>query len=122
MSANQQMMGLSIEAEHTKHDNSAKPMDVLLKEHEALLYIVKWARNALTNGNRDDQLSAMQFMLPSINQAIDMCEKPTTLTFCWECIECGSQEYTLAVSETDVQDLGCSSCGSSEWAKREKKQ
>ena len=36
---------------------------------------------------------------------------------CWECNECGSQEYTLSVSEIDVQKLGCGDCGSSEWHK-----
>ena len=39
--------------------------------------------------------------------------------YCWECNECGSQEYTMAVSETDVHELGCGGCGSSEWHKAE---
>lgn len=39
--------------------------------------------------------------------------------YCWECNECGSQEYTMAVSETDVQELGCGGCGSDEWHKAE---
>lgn len=33
----------------------------------------------------------------------------------WECNECGSQEYTMGVSETDVQNLSCGSCGACEW-------
>ena len=37
--------------------------------------------------------------------------------YAWVCNECGSQEYTMAVSESDVHDLGCSRCGSSEWHK-----
>lgn len=38
--------------------------------------------------------------------------------YSWECMECGSQEYTMAVSEDDVQDLGCGGCGASEWCKQ----
>lgn len=39
----------------------------------------------------------------------------------WECNECGSQEYTMCVSETDVQQLGCGNCGGDEWHKAEEK-
>lgn len=45
-----------------------------------------------------------------------MKEKPK---YCWECNECGSQEYTMCVSESDVHELGCGHCGSSEWHKAE---
>ena len=41
--------------------------------------------------------------------------------YAWECNECGSQEYTMSVSESDVHDLGCGKCGSSEWHKAEVK-
>lgn len=41
--------------------------------------------------------------------------------YVWECNECGSQEYTMAVSASDVHDLGCVNCGSSEWHKEEAK-
>ena len=41
--------------------------------------------------------------------------------YAWECNECGSQEYTMALSESDVHDLGCGKCGSSEWHKAEVK-
>lgn len=38
--------------------------------------------------------------------------------FSWECNECGSQEFTSAVSEEDVHEwLACSSCGGSEFHK-----
>lgn len=40
-----------------------------------------------------------------------------TMDFAWECNECGSQEYTMSVSETDVHKVGCGSCGNSEWHK-----
>ena len=39
------------------------------------------------------------------------------IEYVWECNECGSQEYTMCVSESDVQELGCGGCGSSEWHK-----
>ena len=39
--------------------------------------------------------------------------------YAWECNECGSQEYTMAVSESDVQSLGCGNCGGDEWHKAE---
>lgn len=42
-----------------------------------------------------------------------------TKTYAWECNECGSQEYTMSVSEDDVQNLGCGSCGGNEWHKAE---
>jgi hypothetical protein len=42
--------------------------------------------------------------------------------YAWECNECGSQEYTMAVSETDVNQLGCGSCGGDEWHKAEVRQ
>jgi hypothetical protein len=34
---------------------------------------------------------------------------------CWECNECGSQEYTMSVSESDVNKLRCGDCGGQEW-------
>jgi hypothetical protein len=37
----------------------------------------------------------------------------------WECNQCGSQEYTMAISEDDVHDLGCGRCGGDEWHKAE---
>ena len=39
--------------------------------------------------------------------------------YAWECNECGSQEYTMALSEADVQRLGCGKCGGDEWHKAE---
>lgn len=39
------------------------------------------------------------------------------IEYAWECNECGSQEYTMSVSEEDVEKLGCSGCGASEWHK-----
>ena len=43
-----------------------------------------------------------------------------TREFAWECNECGSQEFTMSVLETDVQNLGCGNCGASEWHKAPK--
>lgn len=43
-----------------------------------------------------------------------------TKEFAWECNECGSQEYTMSVSEDDVNMLGCGNCGACEWHKAEK--
>lgn len=36
---------------------------------------------------------------------------------CWECNECGAQEYTMALSENDVHALNCGCCGGDEWHK-----
>lgn len=44
-------------------------------------------------------------------------ETPREVKYVWECNECGSQEYTMAVSEDDVHCLGCSKCGGDEWHK-----
>lgn len=41
--------------------------------------------------------------------------------YAWECNECGSQSYTMAISEVDIQALGCGKCGSDEWHKAEVK-
>lgn len=43
--------------------------------------------------------------------------EPVAVNYAWECNECGSQEYTMSVSIDDVQNLGCSNCGGSEWHK-----
>ncbi len=37
--------------------------------------------------------------------------------YLWVCNECGSDEYTSAVSESDINNLGCGNCGASEWHK-----
>jgi ribosomal protein S27AE len=42
--------------------------------------------------------------------------EPEKRDFVWECNECGSQEYTSAVSEEDVNTrLACGSCGGDEF-------
>tara|TARA_R110000823_G_scaffold85958_1_gene192528 strand:- start:25 stop:252 length:228 start_codon:yes stop_codon:yes gene_type:complete len=33
----------------------------------------------------------------------------------WVCNECGAHEYSMAVSESDIADLGCGRCGANEW-------
>jgi hypothetical protein len=33
----------------------------------------------------------------------------------WVCNSCNSLEYTLSVSEDDIQQLGCGSCGGDEF-------
>jgi hypothetical protein len=48
-------------------------------------------------------------------------KKPKIENPCWECNECGSQEYTKSVSEIDVQKLGCGKCGGIEWHRAESK-
>ena len=35
--------------------------------------------------------------------------------YAWECNECGSQEYTMHITEDDVHNLRCSKCGGDEW-------
>lgn len=47
--------------------------------------------------------------------------KEPKVEYAWECNECGSQEYTMSVSEDDVHELGCGRCGSSEWHKAKAK-
>lgn len=47
--------------------------------------------------------------------------KGDTPTYLWECNQCGSQEYTMCVSEVDVQELGCGACGGDEWHKAEER-
>lgn len=44
-------------------------------------------------------------------------EPTPKVEYCWECNECGSQEYSMSVSEDDVHALGCGACGQSEWHK-----
>lgn len=36
---------------------------------------------------------------------------------CFECNECGAQEYTMQVSEGDLNWLCCGNCGSNEFHK-----
>lgn len=36
-------------------------------------------------------------------------------TVSWECNECGAQEFTGSLSETDLQYLACTSCGGNEF-------
>lgn len=45
--------------------------------------------------------------------------KEQEIVYVWECNECGSQEYTMSVSEDDVNNLGCGDCGANEWHKAE---
>ena len=47
--------------------------------------------------------------------------KKKSKTMAWECNECGSQEYTMAVSASDVQNLGCGNCGANEWHEAEER-
>ena len=35
----------------------------------------------------------------------------------WQCNECGSDEFTGAVSEQDLKDLTCTACGANEFHK-----
>lgn len=44
-------------------------------------------------------------------------DKSDPAELCWECNECGSQEFTMGVSEDDLDRLGCTGCGSNEFHK-----
>lgn len=46
-------------------------------------------------------------------------QKAKDQEFAWECNQCGAQEYTMWVSEADVNELACSCCGGDEWHKVE---
>ena len=48
-------------------------------------------------------------------------KEQSKIEYVWECNECGSQEYGMILSESDVHELGCGNCGSSEWHKAELK-
>lgn len=37
--------------------------------------------------------------------------------YAWVCNECGAEEYSMSVSEEDVQKLGCGGCGANEFHK-----
>lgn len=50
-------------------------------------------------------------------EALQESTKRAAQHLCWECNECGSQEYTMSVSSTDIKDLSCGSCGGSEFHK-----
>ena len=39
----------------------------------------------------------------------------TKQKYAWECNECGTQEYTMHITEADVHNLRCSKCGGGEW-------
>jgi hypothetical protein len=58
----------------------------------------------------------MQEPEPASNWTPDT-KSPKPISYAWECNECGSQEFTMCVSEHDVNQLGCGNCGSSEWHK-----
>ena len=45
--------------------------------------------------------------------------EPPTYDFCWECNECGSQEFTSAFPEKliDAEAVSCTNCGGTEFHK-----
>lgn len=57
-----------------------------------------------------------------MKSAVEVARPRKEPAYAWECNECGSQEYTMAVSEIDVQRLGCGNCGGDEWHKAVKEQ
>lgn len=81
---------------------------------------------ALWNGEDDlipvlDNLSASATGKPIPHKTLlpfpDKGVAVTAKNYLWTCVECGSQEYTMSVSEYDVENLGCGNCGSCEWTK-----
>ena len=62
---------------------------------------------------------ALEFVGPALTMLRAKVPQEPKKQYAWECNECGSQEYTMAVSESDVHELGCGTCGSSEWTKKE---
>jgi len=67
--------------------------------------------NGLTKEETDNSMSVR-----GLSAAIT---KEASKEYAWECNQCGAQEYTMCVSETDVHELGCGSCGGDEWHKEE---
>ena len=47
----------------------------------------------------------------------ELIEQGRKQSYSWECNQCGSQEYSMCVSEDDVNNLGCGRCGGDEWHK-----
>ena len=45
----------------------------------------------------------------------DITDNITIPTVGWVCNNCNSLEYTLSVSEDDIQHLGCGNCGGDEF-------
>src|SRR6185437_1174125 len=37
--------------------------------------------------------------------------------YAWECNECGSAEYSMSISEDDLENLACGRCGANEFHK-----
>lgn len=55
--------------------------------------------------------------IKELESELALLRSQTADKFAWECNECGSQEYTMAVSEEDLNCLGCGNCGGDEWHK-----
>ena len=60
--------------------------------------------------------------IPQTKENIDYIADEIVKLFCqpavtvgWVCNSCNSLEYTLSVSEDDIQQLGCVNCGGDEF-------
>ena len=82
----------------------------LLHDVERVLTIAVGYTGALPEYHEDH--SRAKEVLKRFQDAV----KPP-VRYSWECNECGSQEYTMSVSEDDVHNLGCGNCGGDEWHK-----
>jgi hypothetical protein len=67
----------------------------------------------------DDQMHAYAVAYAAAQgaQERERVNPKTKQEYAWECNECGAQEYTMCVSEDDVNRLGCGNCGGDEWHK-----
>jgi len=53
------------------------------------------------------------------DMALRAAKQKHPVDYSWVCNECGSYEFTMAVSEDDLSALACSGCGCDEFHKEE---
>lgn len=69
-----------------------------------------WQASEITD--KELERSIRQALAAPAPQGERSCE-----TWCWECNECGSQEFTASVNEEDLDYCACSACGGVEFHK-----
>jgi predicted nucleic-acid-binding Zn-ribbon protein len=58
-----------------------------------------------------------KMMAATLDGGAPTLNKSDPAELCWECNECGSQEFTLGIAEHELEKLGCTGCGGSEFHK-----
>ena len=60
-----------------------------------------------------------EFLNALCDMALRAAKPEHPVDYSWVCNECGSYEFTMAVSEDDLSALACSGCGCDEFHKEE---